>query len=85
MPEYMYRIWLLGHPVFFETYSAAVEFTATYGIDSPIMLIDTHCDRCMNAVAPTPEMGGDVPHNNCMYDGMRIGHSSSHCTADACW
>lgn len=26
-----------------------------------------------------------VPHYNCIYGGRRIGHSASHCTADACY
>jgi hypothetical protein len=26
-----------------------------------------------------------VPHFNCMYKGNAMGHSASHCTADACY
>ena len=26
-----------------------------------------------------------VPHYNCIYGGNRMGHSPSHCTADACY
>jgi hypothetical protein len=26
-----------------------------------------------------------VPHYNCIYQGRAIGHSPSHCTADACY
>ena len=34
------------------------------------------CTEC----ATTP-----VPHDNCLYSGNAIGHSDTHCTANACW
>jgi len=37
------------------------------------------CERCARDDA------SDVPHNNCMYSGVSIGHSVAHCTADACF
>lgn len=35
------------------------------------------CERCT-----TDEY---VPHFNCMYKGNAVGHSPSHCTANACY
>jgi hypothetical protein len=35
------------------------------------------CERCQ-----TDEY---VPHYSCMYQGKAIGHSASHCTANACY
>jgi len=35
------------------------------------------CERC--------KTDGYIPHFNCMYDGKAIGHSESHCTANACY
>jgi hypothetical protein len=35
------------------------------------------CDRCK-----TDEY---VPHYNCLYKGNAMGHSASHCTANACY
>lgn len=37
------------------------------------------CARCAN------NDGHDVPHFNCLYAGKRIGHSTAHCTANACY
>lgn len=42
------------------------------------------CSVCENAKAK--EMPPFIKHNNCLYAGKRVGHSSSgHCTADACY
>ena len=35
------------------------------------------CERCTTDAY--------VPHYNCIYGGRAIGHSASHCTADACY
>jgi hypothetical protein len=35
------------------------------------------CERCENDVY--------VPHFTCMYAGKAMGHSESHCTANACY
>lgn len=35
------------------------------------------CERCTTDAY--------VPHYNCIYGGKRMGHSASHCTADACY
>lgn len=35
------------------------------------------CKRC--------ETDAYVPHFNCQYGGNAVGHSASHCTADACY
>ena len=35
------------------------------------------CTRCQDPY--------DVPHFSCIYNGLSIGHSKSHCTANACW
>lgn len=35
------------------------------------------CKRCQDKY--------DVAHFNCMYQGKTIGHSESHCTANACY
>ena len=35
------------------------------------------CERCTTDVY--------VPHYNCNYNGIAIGHSASHCTADGCY
>jgi hypothetical protein len=33
----------------------------------------------------TSGKGLAVPHDNCLYGGRKMGHSPSHCTADACF
>ena len=38
---------------------------------------DENCARC--------DTDAYVPHFSCMYDGKAIGHSESHCTANACY
>ena len=43
-----------------------------------------YCNKCnpneCGECATTP-----VPHNNCLYGGKAIGHSATHCTANACY
>ena len=38
---------------------------------------DPSCNRC--------KTDPYVPHYNCMYSGRAVGHSSAHCTANACY
>ena len=38
---------------------------------------DPSCERC--------KIDPYVPHYNCMYSGNAVGHSSAHCTANACY
>jgi hypothetical protein len=38
---------------------------------------DANCARCLTDAY--------VPHYNCLYAGKAMGHSESHCTANACY
>lgn len=39
--------------------------------------VDPSCERC--------KVDPYVPHYNCIYQGRAVGHSNSHCTANACY
>ena len=46
-----------------------------------LVKVDDECARCI-------EQGENiyVPHFNCLYQGRyAVGHSATHCTADACY
>jgi hypothetical protein len=50
------------------------------GIQHPVIKwYVPRCERCRR------DNGSDVPHDNCMYGGNRVGHSKAHCTAGGCW
>lgn len=56
--------------------------TCEYGANvrrQTISALFTDCDECMEFPMTL------VPHGNCIYSGIKAGHSFPHCTADACY
>lgn len=43
----------------------------------PRLRVVSDCARC--------QTDPYVPHDNCLYGGRAMGHSRTHCTADACY
>lgn len=55
---------------------AFAKFNRLHGIASYI-IPESECERC--------KWDNHIAHDSCLYGGNAIGHSRSHCTADACF
>jgi hypothetical protein len=65
-----------GFHVRFVEYQYEVPIPFSELTPEQVKQIEVECNRCSQ---------GGPSHFNCSYEGRKIGHSSSHCTADVCF